>query len=32
MQQLSYSHPIGIAAMLALDMVLYFWFKKIRWL
>jgi magnesium transporter len=29
---LPYAYPICIAVMLALDMVLYTWFKKIKWL
>ena len=29
---LPYAYPVCIAVMLALDMVLYLWFKKIKWL
>ena len=27
-----YGYPIALAAMVALDVALYLWFKKIRWL
>ena len=30
--ELAYGYPIALAAMVALDVVLYLWFKKIRWL
>ena len=30
--EFEYGYPIAVAAMVGIDMLLYFWFKKIRWL
>jgi magnesium transporter len=30
--ELEYGYPIALGAMFALDLLLYFWFRKIRWL
>jgi len=30
--ELEYGYPIALGAMFLFDLLLYFWFKKIRWL